>query len=80
LAKKAGDQTSSVSDGTASRDGNKKFPADVKVVEPVLYTVEGRQRRNLRRKCGGVLIRKAKRPRDRVEGRALLAGTADEAH
>ena len=44
------------------------------VVEPALYTVEGRQTGDLRQKCGSALIRKAKWPRDRGEGRAFWQG------
>jgi hypothetical protein len=33
-----------------------------RVVEPALYTVEGRQTADLRQKCGSALIRKAKLP------------------
>jgi hypothetical protein len=73
-----GRRSSCVSDDRTP--GTRKFPVVVKVVEPVLYTVEGRQGGDLRRKCGSALIRKAKRPRDRLEGRAFLAGTADKAH
>ena len=39
------------------------------VVEPTLYTVEGRQTGDLRQKCDSALIRK--RARDREEGVAF---------
>jgi hypothetical protein len=44
------------------------------VVEPTLYTVEGRQTGDLRQKCGSALIRKAKLPARRVEGCPFLPG------
>ena len=43
------------------------------VVEPALYTVEGRQTGDLRQKCGSALIRKAKLPA-RSCGRPCLFG------
>jgi len=44
-------------------------------MEPVLYPVQGRQRGDLRRRCGSALIRKAKRPPgDRAGGRPFCSG------
>ena len=65
LASTAADRTSRVNDGTAlSRAGTEyKFPVRWRqVVEPALYTVEGRQTGDLPQKCGSALIRKAKLP------------------
>ena len=50
------------------------------VVEPALYTVEGRQTGDLRQKCGSALIRKAKLPARSCGRPCLLAGTADRPH
>jgi hypothetical protein len=51
-----------------------------RVVEPPLYTVEGRQTGDSRRKCDIALIRKAKLPSRLYGWLSLLAGTADKAH
>jgi hypothetical protein len=54
-----------VSDGAARRvpGTGQEFVARWRgVVEPALYTVEGRQTGDLRQKCGSALIRKAKLP------------------
>jgi hypothetical protein len=50
------------------------------VVEPALYTVEGRQTADLRQKCGSALIRKAKLPARSCGRSSLFAGAADKAH
>ena len=50
------------------------------LLEPTLYTLEGRQGGNLRRKCASVLSRKAKPPGDRGKGRPFFAGAADTPH
>jgi hypothetical protein len=51
------------------------------VAEPALYTVEGRQTANLRRKCGSVLIRKAKNRRAIAwQAVPFFAGAADIPH
>jgi hypothetical protein len=50
------------------------------VVEPALYTVEGRQTVDLRQKCNSALIRKAKLPARSCGRPSFLAGTADRAH
>ena len=47
------------------------------LLEPTLYTVEGRQVGNLRGKCASALSRKAKPPGDRGKGRPFFAGAAD---
>ena len=49
------------------------------VVEPALYTVEGRQTVDLRQKCDSALIRKAKLPARSCGRPSLLAGMADRA-
>jgi len=46
------------------------------VVEPDLYTVEGRQTVDLRQKCGSALIRKAKLPARSCGRPSFLAGMA----
>ena len=50
------------------------------IVEPALYTVEGRQAGDLRQKCGSALIRKAKLPARSCGRPSFLAGMADKAH
>ncbi len=45
-----------------------------RVLEPPLHTVGGRQTGDLRRKYHSALIRKAKLPRDHVEGRPFWQG------
>jgi hypothetical protein len=64
LASNAADRTSWVNGGTTRRvlEPSKNSRFDGAVVEPALYTVEGRQIGDLRQKCGSALIRKAKLP------------------
>ena len=65
LHRTAVDRTSHVNDGTARRAPGPSINSPVRwrqVVEPALYTVEGRQAGDLRQKCGSALIRKAKLP------------------
>ena len=65
----------------ASRAASAKFRARWRwVVEPTLYTVEGRQAGDLRQKCGSALICKAKPPARSCGKSSLFAGTADKAH
>jgi hypothetical protein len=61
---KAADRTlASIWARRAARGPGLKFPVRWRqVVEPALYPVEGRQTGDLRQKCGGALIRKAKLP------------------
>ena len=63
LASTATDRASRVNDGTALRVPGPSINSrsdDAQVVEPALYTVEGRQTGDLPQKCGSALIRKAK--------------------
>jgi len=63
LATNAADPASRVNGGAARAGTGHGFPVRRgEVVEPTLYTVEGRQAGDLRQKCGSALIRKAKLP------------------
>jgi hypothetical protein len=64
LASNAADRTSGVSDGAARRvpRPSRNSRSEGRMVEPALYTVEGRQAADLRQKCDSALIRKAKLP------------------
>ena len=63
LASNAADRTSQRWHGASRAGTEQKFAVRCHgVVEPALYTVEGRQAGDLRQKCGSALIRKAKLP------------------